>query len=242
VAKAVIAGKLDDAQRRAGWFQLSDPEGARNAAFDLHAHAPTLAGLLSESLAPTEHRPAPVGGRSRGGWGIGIILVVLMNVVRMLIGTTTSTPTSYRGQSDPAAYYRPKPLASPDSYATSKPIAAPNASEAAPPANNSVKIDKATQVKMVQLAQGLEAATEKTASAEERWIIQRARFLRAAIETGDCTAAEVELNGFVTDMLVLSDPLKSVLLPKAKTLASMFRTACAKKETTALQDGGPKKP
>jgi hypothetical protein len=244
ISKAIIAGKLDDVQRRAGWFQLSDPARARNAALDLHAHAPTLSGLLGETLAPSEARTA--SGPSevrRGGWAVVIALVMLTSVFRVFLSSPSSSPTSYHGQSDPGAYHRPSPSPSPDSYAPPKSIAAP---DAGPAVNDSVKMDKATRDKMVKVAQQLEATAETKALKaleNDRQIIQRARYVRVAIETGICGAAEAELNGFVTDMFGLSDPLKAALLPNAKKLDSMLRGACVKESAAkAPKDGGPKKP
>lgn len=240
IAKAVLADKLDEMQRRADWYQMSDPAQARDAALDLHAHAPTLANLLGETLSPSPRRAPPARSNSSGGtWGIGILAVALLQLVRLFASSPSSSPTTYRGQSDPAAYVRPSPPPPPDS----KPTSLLDAFDAGPAVDDSVKLDKATQDKLLKLADQLAKAAEKTEPDVGRLMVQRAIYIRSAIENGRCSAVEVELNGFVTDMVLVSDPLKKALLPITKKIDQMLTAACAKKDPSKmLKDGGTKKP
>ncbi len=245
IAKAVIAGKLDDAQRRAGWFQLSDADGARNAALDLHAHAPTLAKLVGEELAPTQSRVAPSRTRTWpfGNWGIGIVLVGLLNLFRLLGNSPTSTPNSYRGQSDPAAYYRSKSSPSANSYALPNPSSIIGTLGGRRAEDDSLIIDSVTREKMSKVLAQLEITAGQKAFANERLIIQRALRLRQAIDKGSCDVLDAELNGFAKDMALLSDPLKAALLPDAKKLVTILRDECVKATAAkAFPDGGNKKP
>jgi hypothetical protein len=240
ISTAIIAGKLDDAQRRARWFQMRDPDRARNAALDLHAHAPTLATLLGETLAPTATRAAPGRSSSGGNWGYGIAFVVLLNLMRVFVNSPNDTQTSYRGKSDLGEYYRPKPSPAPESIAPSISVRVPDGSDAGLAVDDSFQIDKRWD-EILKVAQQLETRAERSAELEH-WIVQRARFVRASIEKRDCGIAEAELNGFVKDMVFLSDPFKAALLPNAKKIDSMLRAECHRNDTVKTSpDGGPAK-
>jgi hypothetical protein len=262
IAKSVLAGKLDDAQRLAAVFELNHEQQARDAALALHAHAPTLAKLLGDTLAPPEPQAAPVASNGRGGgtWGIGIVLVVLMNLGRLLAGSSPDSSSAYRGQTDPNAFYRPNPRATNTSYASPEAQMLANLADAGPKNDESAKLDKPTQEKLLKLAQTMDNTAKMTAKTEDQALLQRIRYVRAALEKGSCAEIEIEFHGFVTDLAGASPALKAALLPNAKKAEALLTPACAKKvipsgvevrgvvggtkppmSNPVVVDGGPKK-
>lgn len=244
IAKSVIGGKLDEMQRRASWFQLSDPDKARFAASELHRHAPTLANLLGDTLAPPTARSAatPAISGSRGStWGIGILVVLLLNIGRLCGGSSSDYSSSYRGKSDPNAFYRPS--------SQSKMNDTSIGSDPAKPfdlgrmmRDESVKFDQKTQEKLIKLVEAMETAAEKLAKPEEKQIVQRIRYVRVAIEKSSCLDAEVEFRGAVTELQTMSTALKANLLPIAKKIEALLTPACAMSTTNQMVlDGGPNK-
>lgn len=222
IATAVIEEKLDIAQRRAGWFQMTHVDRARDAALDLHAHAPTLAKLLSDALSQPEPRAAPERSRLSGIWGIGIAFIVLLNVFRMLLSSSTPTTTqsSYQGQSEPAEYYRPKPL----------------------PSRDSLKMDQETRDRMLKILPQIEMTIGSTAIESDLWLNRRLHDLRLAIDSGSCSVVYSEMNALGKDMRFLSDSLKASLYRDIQNLDSLFRTECIRQSAEKpLLDGGPQK-
>lgn len=173
-----------------------------------------------------------------GTWGIGIVLVALLNLVRLCGSSQDTIPHSYSGKAEPA-YYRPSP--------TNPPALTPDIFndflDGGLPAEDARKFDKATQDKLVGLVNQIESTAEKKATQVERFMIQRARYLRSSLESGRCRSSEVELEQLVADLANISDPLKAAILPHAKKIDETLRTACGRQSAAKPSiDGGMKKP
>lgn len=247
IAKAVNAVKLDEAQRRAAFFEVNDPVKAGQAAAELRKNAPTLANLLAHVLDPPAERRPPAPSSSRGGggtWGIGFAIVVLLNLFRVLGTSSNDTSSSYRGQTDPNAFYRPSQQQSKkDSYVgSSPPVSSAPFDLERMMRDTTIKFDERTQQKLNQLIQSMEKSAERVAAEQERPFLQRIRYVRVAIERSSCSDAEVEFRGLVQELTSKSLPLKVNLLPIAKQIEAILTPACALKTTNPVTpDGGPNK-
>lgn len=245
IAKSVIAGKLDEAQRRAAFFEINDPVKASQAAIELREKAPTLSNLLTHVLDPPAERRAPPASSSRGGggtWGIGFAIVMLLNLFRVLGGSSSDHSSSYRGQSDPNAFYRPSPRPTNASYVSPEATMFTNAVDAGAQNDGSPKLAKTTQEKLLKLAQILDNTAKTTAKAQDQDILRRIRDFRASLDKGSCALIQVEFRLFVAALAGGSDALKATVLAQSKQIEAILTPACASKTTNPMApDGGPKK-
>lgn len=243
IAKAVMAGDLEDLRRRLSWYQLSNPDKARDAALDLHAHAPTLAGMFGETLAPTKPSPAQ---RGRGSvWGFGIAVMMVLQVFRFLAGSSSDTTSTYRGQSDSDTNYRPKPRPTVNETVDDtapNPFAQLLEFDAGFIPDQSKKMPQRPHQEMIKLARRIEKASAQAILIDERWVIQRSASVRVAIETGLCGWATSDVSAFYKDILKLSNPLRASILTDAMLLDKLFRETCQLEESGGSpRDGATKK-